>query len=105
MNALIYARVSTDKQAEKDLSIPAQLQAMRDYARGHDWRIVEEFIEPGASATTADRPQLQRLLLRVKDGQPKVDVVLVHKLDRLARSMEQHVTIRALLKRAGARLS
>ena len=105
MNIVLYARVSTDKQADKDLSIPAQLQAMRDYARQRDWTVVDEFIEPGASATTSDRPELQRLITRVKEGQPKVEVVVVHKLDRFARSVEQHVTIRALLKKYGARLT
>lgn len=105
MNCVLYARVSTDKQAEKDLSIPAQLQLMRDYARQHDWTVVEEFIEPGASATTAQRRELQRLLVRVKDGEPKIDVVVVHKLDRMARNIEDHVAIRAALKRAGARLA
>ena len=69
MNCVIYARVSTDKQAEKELSIPAQLQAMRDYARQHEWQVVEEFTEPGASAKTTERPALQRLLARVKDGE------------------------------------
>jgi DNA invertase Pin-like site-specific DNA recombinase len=34
MNCLLYARVSTDKQAQKDLSIPAQIEAMREYAKG-----------------------------------------------------------------------
>ncbi len=68
MNIVLYARVSTDKQADKDLSIPAQLQAMRDYARQRDWTVVDEFIEPGASATTSDRPELQRLITRVKEG-------------------------------------
>ena len=62
MNCILYARVSTDKQAEKDLSMPAQLQLMRDYARQRDWTVVEEFLEPGASAKTADRPALQQLL-------------------------------------------
>lgn len=37
MHCLLYARVSTDKQAEKDLSIPAQLQLMREYARKQSW--------------------------------------------------------------------
>ena len=105
MNAVLYARVSTDKQADKDLSIPAQLQAMREYAQQRDWTVVDEFIEPGASATTSDRPELQRLITRVREGQPKADVVVVHKLDRFARSVEQHVTIRALLKKYGARLA
>jgi site-specific DNA recombinase len=105
MNCILYARVSTDKQAEKDLSIPAQLQLMRDYARQHDWTVVDEFIEPGASATTAQRRELQRLLTRVTNGDPKIDVVVVHKLDRMARNIEDHVAIRASLKRSGARLA
>ena len=105
MNTLLYARVSTDKQAEKELSIPAQLQAMRDHARQHGWTVIEEFIEPGASATTAQRRELQRLLARVTGDGPKVDVVLVQKLDRMARNVEDHVMIRAMLKRAGVRLA
>ena len=105
MNCIVYARVSTDKQADKDLSIPAQLQAMRDYASQQGWRVIEEFIEPGASATTADRPALQRLLARVQVEGPKIDVVVVHKLDRLARNIEDHVAIRATMKRSGVRLA
>ena len=31
MNCLLYARVSTDKQAQKELSIPAQIDAMKEY--------------------------------------------------------------------------
>jgi site-specific DNA recombinase len=101
----LYARVSTDKQADKDLSIPAQLQLMRDHAHQQGWTIAEEFVEPGASATTAARPVLQRLLARVADDDAKIDVVLVHKLDRMARNIEDHVTIRATLKRHGVRLA
>ena len=105
MNCIVYARVSTDKQAEKDLSIPAQLQAMRDYARQHDWSVVEEFIEPGASAKTTDRPALQGLLSFVREAESKIDVVLVHKIDRLARNVYDHATIKALLKQHGIRLA
>src|SRR5438477_12812799 len=84
MNCIVYARVSTDKQAEKELSIPAQLQAMREYARQHDWKIVQEFLEPGVSAKTVDRPALQRLLSYVRDSEIRIEVVLVAKIDRLA---------------------
>ena len=59
MNCLTYARVSTDKQVDRDLSIPAQLQAMRQYAAQRDWSILEEFVETGMSARTADRPGLR----------------------------------------------
>ena len=104
MKCLTYARVSTDKQAEKELSPPAQLSAMRQYARQRDWQIVEEFMEPGASARTADRPELKRLLGRCREATPRIDAVIVHKLDRLARNLADHVALRAFLTRAGVRL-
>ena len=104
MNCVLYARVSTDKQAEKELSIPAQCQAMRDYAAQRGWTIVEEFIEPGASARTAERPALMRLLALCR-GQSRPNVVLVHKIDRLARNVFDHATIRALLKQHHIKLA
>ena len=101
MNCLTYARVSTDKQAEKELSIPAQVHAMRQYASDRGWHIVQEFSEAGASARTADRPALRQLMNRCREeGPTKVDVVLVHKLDRLARNLADHVAIRSVLRAA-----
>jgi DNA invertase Pin-like site-specific DNA recombinase len=105
MNCVLYARVSTDKQAEKELSIPAQLQAMREYARTHGWLVAEEFLEPGVSAKTAERPALQRLLARCRHATERPQVVLVHKVDRLARNVYDHATIKALLKQHGIRLA
>ncbi|MDB5388773.1 MAG: serine recombinase, partial [Planctomycetaceae bacterium] len=66
MNCLIYARVSTEKQAEKELSIPAQLQAMRQYAIDRGWIILEEFVEAGVSARTSEREVLRGLLSRCR---------------------------------------
>lgn len=105
MNCLIYARVSTQEQAEQDLSIPAQLQAAREYARLRGWTVVEEFVEPGASAKTTERPALQRLLAAVQRDDLKVDVLLVHKIDRLARNVYDHAMIRSLLKTRGVRIA
>ncbi len=51
MQCLIYARVSTERQADGELSIPAQLQAMRNYAAQQGWTIQEEFLEAGVSNT------------------------------------------------------
>jgi site-specific DNA recombinase len=105
MNCILYARVSTDRQADKDLSIPAQLQAMREYASEHGWVVVGEFVEPGVSAKTVERPALQRMLTTLRDRDAKVGVLLVHKIDRLARNVADHATIRALLKQLGIRLA
>lgn len=103
MNCVLYARVSTEKQA--DLSIPAQLEAMRAYAHQKHWLVAEEFVEPGASAKTTERPALQRLLTRIRDSKRKTDVVLVHKIDRLARNVYDHATIRALLTQRHVQLA
>lgn len=106
MNCLTYARVSTDKQAEKELSIPAQLQAMRQHATDRGWTILEEYVEAGASARTTERPTLRELLARCRNQEEtKVDVVLVHKIDRLARNLADHVAIRAQLRGCGVTIA
>jgi len=84
--------------------VPAQLGAMRDYAEQRGWTILEEFLEPGVSAKTTQRPALQELLSRVRRNEPKADVVLVHKVDRLARNVYDHATIKALFQQHGCRL-
>jgi len=105
MNAILYARVSTDKQAEKELSIPAQLEAMRQHALRNGWTVVDEVLEQGASAKTAERPALQQLLAKVRSGEANAGVVLVHKIDRFARNVYDHATIKALLLKHGVRLA
>jgi site-specific DNA recombinase len=105
MRCALYARVSTQKQADKELSIPAQLRLMREHARQQGWIVVDEFIEPGTSATSLDRPVLQRLLTQIRDGSVRVDVILAHKLNRLARNLDDYVPIRAALLKEGVRLT
>ena len=84
MNCLLYARVSTDKQAQKELSIPAQVDAMKNYAGRNGWKVISHFIDKGESAKTANRPQLKSLIEHCKENKD-VDIILVHKIDRLAR--------------------
>lgn len=43
--AVLYARVSTDEQAENGYGLPVQLDAMRKYAEQNHFTIVEEFLE------------------------------------------------------------
>lgn len=105
MNALLYARMSTKEQADRELSIPAQLEAMRRYIAAHRWQVLEdgEYVDKGESARTADRPQLQAALTRCRKDR-RVDVLLVHKLDRLARSVADFAAIKLILKRHRVRL-
>ena len=108
MRCVIYLRVSTKEQAEKDLteegfSIAAQREACVRRIRDEGWELVDEYVDKGESARTADRPRLRAMLARVaEDGD--VEAVVVHKVDRLARNMEDHIAIRALLRRRGVAL-
>jgi site-specific DNA recombinase len=83
--AVAYVRVSTDKQADKGVSLEAQQAKVKAYAELYNLEIVETIIEAGVSAKTLERPGLQRALtlLRGRDA----DALLVVKLDRLTRSV------------------
>ena len=49
-----YARVSTDKQVEKELSLPDQVRRLTKRAEEHDWTVDEMFVEEGVSAIKFD---------------------------------------------------
>jgi len=81
VTAALYLRVSTDDQVQ-GYSIDAQLDRLRAYCKSRDLRIVGEYIDPGYSGSSLDRPAIQRLMKDAKG----IDVVVVYKLDRLSRS-------------------
>lgn len=81
-----YARVSTDEQ-----DTTAQLDALSAAGCG---RIFEE----RASGGRWDRPELQRLLEHLREG----DVVVVWKLDRLSRSLKDLLAIMEKIDATGA---
>jgi len=84
--AVGYIRVSTDKQAEHGVSLDAQQAKLAAYAALYDLTLVEVIVDAGASAKTLNRPGLQRALGMLRKG--KAAALLVAKLDRLARSVE-----------------
>ena len=82
---IAYIRVSTDKQADKGVSLDAQRAKVAAFAALYDLELVETVIDAGESAKTLARPGLQRALATIKAG--KADALLVVKLDRLTRSV------------------
>ena len=57
----LYARVSSDRQ-DVDLSIAAQLRALRDYAEKHDYLVAREYVDEAESGRIANRPEFQKML-------------------------------------------
>ena len=81
MNAVIYARYSSDSQREE--SIEGQIRECREYAERNNMTIVGTYIDRALSAKTADRPEFQRM---IKDSSKELfEIVLVWKLNRFSR--------------------
>lgn len=87
----IYARVSTQEQAQSGNSIPEQQERGTKYCEAMGWPVYDIYTDAGESGATTDRPALQRLIRDVKAH--RIDRVLVYKLDRLSRSQKDTLVL------------
>ena len=83
--AVAYLRVSTDKQADRGISLDAQRARVTAYAELFELDLVAVEVDAGLSAKSLDRPGLDGALGRLRSGE--ADALLVVKLDRLTRSV------------------
>ena len=60
----LYARVSSEAQ-DVDLSISAQLKALRKHAAKHGWAIVREYVDEARSARTDKRPAFKEMVCHI----------------------------------------
>ena len=100
--AAIYARVSTDWQAEHGYSLETQVSACEKYAADLGAASVTKYIDDGYSGAYLDRPRLDALrdALRAKI----YDVVIVYTPDRLARRLSHQLLITEEIEKSGATL-
>ena len=102
--AAIYVRVSTARQAERDLSIPDQIAQCKAWCDQRDYVVAEMFCEPGASALDEDRPVFQEMIFKAKRSDKPFEVVVVHSLSRFSRdTLHSELYVRELRK-AGVEL-
>jgi site-specific DNA recombinase len=99
MKVALYLRVSTARQAEKDLSIPDQRNRLEAWCGDKGWTVAAEFVEPGASATDEKRPQFQRMMDDATRKDRPFDAVLVHSFSRFFRDAFQFELHRRALER------
>lgn len=99
--SVIYTRVSSREQAE-GFSIEAQVKACQKKAKDDGYRVLKVFRDEGFTGTSSDRPALQELLNFCKHD--TVHAVIIHKLDRFARSIVDHSALRAILLKYGTTL-
>lgn len=90
--AVLYMRSSTSSQTTS-----AQRLDIENYCKRQNWVIGKVYEDHGISGKNADRPALNELLKDVKAGKAG-DVVVVYKIDRLARSTSDLLRILSDLK-------
>ena len=100
MNCVLYLRVSSEEQVE-NYSLSNQEYACTKLAESRGLNIVEIFREEGASAKTANRPELIRLLEYCRKHKDSVSSVMVYKIDRLSRQTSDFLKIRMNLFELG----
>ncbi len=89
MHVALYARVSTTRQADNDLSIPDQLRQLNEWCKTNGHLVVHEYVEPGASATDDKRPIFQQLINDAMQKPPAFEAIIIHSLSRFFRDAIQ----------------
>jgi site-specific DNA recombinase len=102
MRVVGYARVSTDKQVERGISLESQVEKIRAMALLQSAELTDVIVDGGESAKSLERPGLQRIMGMV-DGL-EVDAVVVAKLDRLTRSVKDLADLLERFNRCGVAL-
>ena len=84
IRAALYARVSTEEQADQGYSLAAQLQMLRDFCEVFEMDIAGEYVDDGYSGTTTRRPAYRRMFS--PDERQRWDALVVIKMDRIHRN-------------------
>lgn len=102
---LLYTRVSSEKQTD-GYSLDSQEDICRDKAfqLGFSKDQIKVFREEGVSATTTNRPELQKMLALCRDKKQITSAVIVYSFSRLNRNALDYLVIRNMLSKHGVRL-
>ena len=99
----LYARVSSDRQ-DVDLSVSAQLRALRDYARKNGYIVAREYVDEAESGRIADRPEFRKMIDAASQPNAPFREILVWKFSRFTRKREHAVAFKSMLRRKGVRV-
>ena len=97
MNAVVYARYSSDNQREE--SIEGQLRECQSYAEKYGYTVIGYYVDRAYSARTDQRPEFQRMI--EDSARKRFEIVLVWKFDRFARNKFDSVYYKKQLRKNG----
>lgn len=105
MKTLGYIRVSTEEQSARGASLDVQTEKIQAYCKMHDLELTEIVNDGGWSARTLKRPGMRRILHDLTRSKRGWNLLIVHKLDRLTRSVKDLGRLIELFDKAGAALA
>ena len=103
--AVIYCRVSSQKQVKKGDGLGSQETRCREYAKHKNYHITEVFRDEGISGSLINRPSMQEMLSYLKQHKKTQEhIVIIDDISRLARDLEAHIQLRTAIGDAGGKL-
>lgn len=96
IRAIIYVRVSSQRQVDEGHGLAGQEKRCRDYAKSKGYEVIGVFKDEGVSGGIADRAgmkEVQKELEKYKHESEK-SVVIVDDIKRLARDVEAHFELK-----------
>ena len=83
--AAVYTRKSRIMPGQQDYSMEFQADDAESYAQRQGWVIHDIYADPDKSGRNSKRVELRRLKQDIRSG--TVDVVVIHRIDRLYRNL------------------
>ncbi len=100
--AIIYCRVSSNKQVKKGDGLNSQETRCREFAAHKGYEVVQVFRDEGVSGGMIDRPRMLELLIFLKERKAhSTYIVIIDDISRLARGLEAHIQLRTAISEAG----
>lgn len=98
---ILYLRVSTDEQAEKGFSLPAQEDKLRKFCEAKGYTILKVFTEDYSAWKGFDRPEYNKLKAFLREHKDKVDGLLFTQWSRFSRDISESLAEIKALKKLG----
>ncbi len=100
-NVVLYGRVSTDEQGEKNTSVPTQIEKLNKYCALKEWNVLATFEETFSAWKTFDRPEYTKFRQFIRENKNKVDYLLFTQWSRFSRDSGNAQTELKTLKGLG----
>src|SRR5947209_2797149 len=101
--AVIYCRVSDDKQVKLGDGLNSQETRCREFANARGYAVIEVF-KDDMTGERASRPALDEMLTFIRKHRSKPLIVIIDNIDRLARDLNTHLALRIAIAKAGGDL-